>query len=444
LAGSPFVAPTFHAVEPLEVDVAGVGAGPSNLSLAALLAPVEDVRAVFLERKPAVEWHAGTLFPSAAIQVPYLKDLVTPVDPTSPYSFVAFLVAGKRFYRFVSAGFPSVSRVEFSQYLRWVATRLPTVRLGSPVSEVCHQGDAFLVHAGDRAVRARNLVLGTGRAPYVPRCAAGHLGAHVFHVSELLLRRPRFGRRRVAVIGGGQSGAEVVDELLSGEGDALPDRLHWISKRRSFLPLDDSPFANEWFTPAYSDHFFTLPGESRRSLLLEQRLASDGHARGLLARIYRRLYALEFLQGRPGTCELRPDARLVGMERTDDGYRLCLRDLSRDRVSTVAADVVVLATGYRYELPGFLRPLAGRIHRTADAYVVRRDYSIEWDGPPANRIYVQNGAGPARGIADPNISLMAWRSATIINSLARRTVYDIDGESATQRYEPVEVGEESR
>jgi lysine N6-hydroxylase len=35
-----------------------------------------------------------------------------------------------------------------------------------------------------------------------------------------------------------------------------------------------------------------------------------------------------------------------------------------------------------------------------------------------------------RGIADPNLSLMAWRSAIIANSLLGREAYDVKGESS--------------
>jgi lysine N6-hydroxylase len=35
-----------------------------------------------------------------------------------------------------------------------------------------------------------------------------------------------------------------------------------------------------------------------------------------------------------------------------------------------------------------------------------------------------------RGVADPNLSLMAWRSAIIVNSLVGRQVYDVTGESS--------------
>src|SRR5205807_9663840 len=72
----------------------GVGVGPFNLSLAALLAPTGfDAR--FFERSANFQWHPGLLLPEATLQVSYLKDLVTLVDPTSQYSFVAFLRAHK-------------------------------------------------------------------------------------------------------------------------------------------------------------------------------------------------------------------------------------------------------------------------------------------------------------------------------------------------------------
>ena len=53
-----------------------------------------------------------------------------------------------------------------------------------------------------------------------------------------------------------------------------------------------------------------------------------------------------------------------------------------------------------------------------------RDYSIAWERSPTNRVYVQNHDREIWGIADPNMSLMAWRSALIANSLLGRDVYD--------------------
>lgn len=81
------------------LDFVGVGVGPSNLSLAALAAPVADLDGLFLDQEDTFTWHPGAMLPRSKLQVSYLKDLVTLVDPTSRYSFLNFLVQHGRVYR---------------------------------------------------------------------------------------------------------------------------------------------------------------------------------------------------------------------------------------------------------------------------------------------------------------------------------------------------------
>jgi lysine N6-hydroxylase len=64
------------------------------------------------------------------------------------------------------------------------------------------------------------------------------------------------------------------------------------------------------------------------------------------------------------------------------------------------------------------------------------DYSIHWDGPEENRIFVQNAAQATRGVADPNLSLNAWRAARITNALAGRTVCEVEGSSSMVDWGP--------
>jgi lysine N6-hydroxylase len=108
-------------------DVMGVGAGPFNLSVAALMHPIKSLRHRFLERQTQFCWHAGMLLQNTTVQNSFLKDLVSFADPTSPFSFLAFLHEHKRLYEYVNAGFQRTSRREFNQYLQWVAKCLPAV-----------------------------------------------------------------------------------------------------------------------------------------------------------------------------------------------------------------------------------------------------------------------------------------------------------------------------
>jgi lysine N6-hydroxylase len=284
------------------------------------------------------------------------------------------------------------------------------------------------VQVDGRTLSTLNLVLGTGLAPNIPKCARPFLGNEVFHSLDYLRRPLDTTGRVVAVVGGGQSGAEVIWHMLA-DAAHMPRQLIWTSRRDNFLPLDESPFTNELFSPGYSDYFFSLPPERHDVILAEQKLASDGISQPLLQRIYDRLYDLEFLEPEGRRVRLLPGNELVEMRRAMPGWELGLCD-RWGKTQNVQADLVVLATGSSYALPDALRPLAGRIRWDRDGYAVRSDFSIEWDGPPGLRIYAQNAARHMRGVADPNLSLMAWRSAVIANSLLGRAIYDVNGESS--------------
>jgi lysine N6-hydroxylase len=234
--------------------------------------------------------------------------------------------------------------------------------------------------------------------------------------------------RRVVLVGGGQTGAELFLRLVQC-GRTGPREVTWLSSRPNFLPLDDTPFTNELFFPNYVNHFRGLSPDERRLALKQQRLASDGIDADTLAQVYQRLYTLDFL-AEPGLrYRLLPGHRLVELAKHSDGMEVVARRASGKR-EVVSADVVVLCTGFVYERPACLAPLEDRIHHTADGYRVDADFSIGWDGPPDRRIYVQNAARHSHGIADPNLSLAAWRSAVIVNSVCGRPVYDVGGCSA--------------
>ena len=404
------------------IDLGGVGIGPSNLSLAALSAPIEGLDARFFEKDDRFLWHSDFLFSESMMQTSFLKDLVTPVDPTSPYSFLSFLVANRRLYQFIHAGFAQVTRAEFSQYMEWVTQRLPNLQFGAPIRAISWKDDFFELQSDDETFRARNISLGTGRIPSVPDCARHRLCETVIHSSQYGKYNPTTKGRRIAVIGGGQSGAELVYHLLLDDA-ALPESIVWISRRSNFLPLDNTPFVNEWFTPEFSDQFFNSRSPHKLSLLEEQRLASDGISVELLLQIYQRLYHLRFLDGQANhRFRFLPRRELTDLRASNQGWRVAFS--SRDnRMAEADVDLVLLATGYEYRFPQYLEPLMNRIEQDASGYLLNEDFSIRWDGPPNRQIYVQNAARSQRGISDPNLSLVAWRSARILNSLLDSNVY---------------------
>src|SRR5205814_10211086 len=84
----------------------------------------------------------------------------------------------------------------------------------------------------------------------------------VFHSSSYAAReKSEFAARRVIVVGGGQSGAEIIDDLCSC--DELPSEVTWITDRQNLFPLQDCSFSNEAYTPNYNRYFYGLPGNVR-------------------------------------------------------------------------------------------------------------------------------------------------------------------------------------
>lgn len=409
-----------------QYDVTGIGIGPFNLSLAALLAKVENTRARFFDQRSQFIWHPGMLMSDATIQVSHLYDLVTLVDPTSPYSFLSFLASRRRLYRFANSNFPRVMRKEFSDYFAWVSRQLPSLNFDEKVLSVEHQNKSFVIHTSRQSIQSSHLVLGTGLTPYVPAFAKPCLGKKVFHCSEFLLRENDWRGKRVMIVGGGQSGAEIFMQLIRDD-DKLPRELTWISRRDSFLPMDESPFTDEIYTPAHTESFYQQNAVQKQQMLQEQLLSSDGISIELLQKIYQRLYVLECLEDDRNRVRLLPRHALTAM--SAGGTQLQIQNTHTNQHATVHADIVIFCTGYQWQLPAFLEPLRHRIELDAHGkFSVNEDFSIVWDGAGSNRIYVQNAARHTHGVPDPNLSLAAWRSAKIINSVTGRRVYHMDQE----------------
>lgn len=401
-------------------DVVGVGIGPFNLSTAALLDGIPHVSSVFFDDKEAFKWHPGLLFRDARLQTSFLKDLVSFADPSNPHSFLNFLHAHRRLHQFINAEFDRVTRAEFSEYLAWVASRLPNLRFARQVEELRYRDGLFIVRLQPNIeVLCKHAIVGVGRRPKIPACAKPHLGASVFHAGEFLDRMAQAPQpRAVTIVGGGQSAAEIFLHCMRSD---LPlTSLTWLTRRRNFAPLDESPFANEYFTPLYSRHFHALDLEGRLDALGDQKLASDGISPATLREVYQEIYRAKFIERRDLDLRLLVDHEFVALDRVGAEWCSTVIDRSTRERSWAISDLVVLASGYEAAVPGIIEGIAHLFETEHGQVCLERDFSARWRSPCNNRLYLQNAAQQSHGIADPNLSLMAWRSATIINSLLGR------------------------
>ncbi|MEE1930513.1 SidA/IucD/PvdA family monooxygenase [Streptomyces sp. TRM 70351] len=417
--------------QPTTYDLAGIGIGPFNLSLAALADGVEGLTTCFLDAKPAFSWHPGLLLEGTTLQVPFLADLVTMADPTSPWSYLNYLRHHDRMFPFFFSERFHIPRREYDHYCRWVAQNLPSCRFDAEVTALAWDeaaGTFVLTHrAADGTtgrLHARQVVLGTGTTPTVPAPLRPHLGSgRVLHSADYRSHRAALAALGdVTVVGAGQSGAEVALDLIrhqDGDGAGGP-HVRWLARTPAFAPMEYSKIGLEHFTPDYIDYFRALPDATRSRLVREQWQLYKGVSETTLGEIHDELYERTIGGGRP-RAGLHPGVEVTGAEPEGDGYRLTCRHQQQDTEWTVRTDAVVAATGYAARRPALLDPLLGLLDLDAQGrYQIDGDYRVALDPRVGARLYVQNAETHTHGVGAPDLTLGAWRAATILNAVTGR------------------------
>ncbi|MGW0765000.1 lysine N(6)-hydroxylase/L-ornithine N(5)-oxygenase family protein [Streptomyces sp. NPDC002676] len=428
-------------------DLVGIGIGPCNLSLAALAHPLAELDAVFYEQRPGFDWHPGLLIKGTTLQVPFLADLVTLADPTSPWSFLNYLRTRERLFPFYFAERFRIQRAEYDAYCRWVAQSLPGLRFGHQVDAVRWNAerDVFEVDFtqldADGEAEAlgrtytRNIVLGAGTAPHVPdplKPLVDAPGVPVVHAADYLGHRDTIlAAGHVTVVGSGQSGAEVFLDLLRHR-PAGREQLHWIGRTEAFAPMEYSKLGLEHFTPDYTRYFHALAEPVRDRLVAAQWQLHKGIDADTLAAIHDELYRRSLHGGWPDAV-LTPGVRVRTAGRiATTKVELHLEHVQQGSRSRLTTDAVVLATGYRE------RPL-DRILAGLDPYM-RRDSSerpcidaqfrLDLGSSVTGSVHVQNAELHTHGVGAPDLGLAAWRSATILNSLTGKESYPLPSRTA--------------
>jgi len=413
-------------------DFVGIGLGPFNLGLACLTEPIDELDGVFLESKPDFEWHAGMFLEGAHLQTPFMSDLVTLADPTSPYSFLNYLKERGRLYSFYIRENFYPLRVEYDDYCRWAANKLSSVRFSTTVTEVTYQDEdgLYVVRtAAGEVFRARRLVLGTGTPAYIPEACEG-LGGDFIHNSRYVQHREELVKKEsITLVGSGQSAAEIYYDLLS-EIDVHGYRLNWVTRSPRFFPLEYTKLTLEMTSPEYIDYFRELPEATRYRLTAEQKGLFKGIDGDLINEIFDLLYQKNL--GGPVPTRLLTNSALNSARHENGTYTLSFRQEEQGKEYDLQSQGLVLATGYRYAEPEFLRPIRNRLcYDVHGNFDVARNYAIDTTG---RGVFLQNAGVHTHSITSPDLGMGAYRNSSIIRELLGSEYYPVEKTIAFQEF----------
>lgn len=422
------------------LDVVGIGIGPFNLGLAALLEKTE-CNSMFFDKNPNFEWHPGMLMEGTTLQVPFMADAVTMVDPTSRFSFLNYLHEQGRIYQFYFYENFHIPRIEYNHYCQWITEQLPHLCFGYEVEDIeqTEEGNyRVTVNSHDseevETYETKHVVMGIGTKPYIPKKLQMNKRNGVFHSSGYMNNRHNTsGAKSVTVIGSGQSAAEIFYDLLDRQQENNY-RLSWFTRSPGFYPMEYSKLGLEHFTPDYTKYFYQLPSEKKQEVMANQSLLYKGISFSTISDIYDLLYERS-IGNHNLDVHLQALTELVSIEEWGDRFKLSLHQHEEGTAMDELSDVVILATGYHPYIPDFLKGIEHLLEWDGlDQLKINENYEVKTKIESRNHLFIQNGELHTHGVGAPDLGLGAFRSAKIINQIAGEQIYQVHDNNVFQQF----------
>lgn len=429
------------------LDFIGIGLGPFNLSLAALLHQQTSLNYQFFDKRQEFDWHAGIQLPNAMMQVPFIADLVSLVEPMSPYSFLNYLKVHQRLYKFYFRENLFIPRQEYNHYCQWVVKQLPHMQFGSRVTDIAPIAGGFQViteQKGRLSVhQTRKMVLGTGTTPKLPQPLQRITEQHpqCLHSSNYLHQRDQQLCGNVVLIGSGQSAAEIFidlfDRQIHPETGQAKFHLYWLTRSAGFFPMESTPLGLESFSPDYMSYFYHLTQDLKTNLPATQANLYKGISAKTLRDIYERLYHRSI--GAADTHVTLAGHYQLENAAVTHGKNIHLKFVQTQKQQNLmlAASTVIAATGYQYPSLDFFNKLSSKISLNSQhQWRINENHQLDYRGD--GEIYIQNTDLNHHGVGTPDLGLGAFRSAKIANQILGEPYFEIEGRQSFQEFQELQ------
>lgn len=428
-------------------DLIGIGVGPFNLSLAVLTEETAEVDAIFFEQEMKFNWHPGMLIEGMDMQTPFLADLVTFANPTSPHTFLNYLHLHNQLYQFYFFNRFTIPREQYNDYCQWVVSNLNHCYFGMRVVDVIdHQNEkpshfeVVVENLADQTIASyfsRHIVLGTGSIPNIPEPLQGFPDEDVTHTSRYLYLEDSFKKSNsITVVGSGQSASEVFYDLLKDQKKHGYE-LTWFTRSGGFFQKDETSLGKEVFSPEFIDYFHKLSFEGRQESLETLDSVRNGVDPTMLNKIYEILYNRSIHPANPSvTIQSSTAVQDIKKDTFRSTYLLTCEQWQKKEDFTYTSDKVILATGYKPNLPDWLERFSEQIiWEDKNLYKVTKDYRLTFKKERNNHIYTLTNLEHSHGSSATNLGLSVLRNQKIINSIAGKSIYHIPKQAVFQRFE---------
>ena len=416
--------------------LAVVGAGPKAVAVAAKAAVLREMGAdapdvIAVERTAvAANWTASGGWtdgehrlgtgPEKDVGFPYRSALVprrnAEIDERmTRHSWQSYLIATGQFAQWIDRGRPAPAHRRWAQYLRWVADNVAMTVVHGDVERISLAGAQWALHTRERTVPADAVMItGPGQAersilPGNPRVLSI---AQFWHRAA---EHDRISAERVAVIGGGETAAAMLNELFRHRVSTITV----ISPQVTLFTRGESFFENALFSDPTDWSLLTL--DERRDAMartdrgvfsarVQDALLADDRIRHLRGRVAHAV-------GRDGRIRLTLSTNRGGEHvETVHGFDLVIDGSGADALwftelfSQDALDLIELGLG---------GPLTGDALQEA----IGHDLSVDDVAP---KLFLPNLSGLNQGPGFPNLSCLGllsdrvlgarWASATTTRS----------------------------
>lgn len=419
-------------------NVIGIGIGPFNLGLAALSNPIPELKTLFLDQRDGFDWHPGLMIDHVTLQTPFLCDCVSMADPTNPLSLLNYLKETGRLYKFFIREDFFIPRKEYNRYCQWVIEQLPQCRFSTQVVDITYEEGLYhvtTIHTKTKETtvfKTERLILGTGTQPHIPSFIPKD-DSRIIHTSSYLYRKEELlsQGKKIAIIGSGQSSAEVFYDLLQNRNEET--QLGWYSRPDRFFPMEYSKLTLELTSPDYVEYFYNRSESARKTILSKQQAQFKGINYDLINDIYDFIYDLNIDNADPNL-KIIPNSQLNRVDNSNpDFINLEFTQLEQEVPYDQEADYLILGTGYRYHEPAFLQNIQDRIKRDSSGlFDVNRNYSIDHNG---GEIYVLHAEVHTHSYISTDLGMAAYRNSYIINDILGREHYKIEKKIAFQDFD---------